>query len=150
MKLRFTKRDGKYDALAIDRDDGTTETIACPKQGIIPHDMVHYAVESVLGHSGFLSLLEQGQAARAAFGAASEEAVERLVETFQAEMWGGRVPAADLLATYSHACDVRGHDALPVSLAAIDAIRARLDMLTARWSALPVNDVMILEFDRPS
>ncbi|WP_225883427.1 hypothetical protein [Sphingomonas aliaeris] len=56
IKLQFTKRDGKYDALVIERDDGTTESIACPKQGIIPHDMVHYAVESVLHHSGFLSL----------------------------------------------------------------------------------------------
>ena len=40
---------------------------------------------------------------RAATGADSEEAIGRLVETFEAEMWGGQVPVVDLIATYEHA-----------------------------------------------
>lgn len=32
--------------MEIARGDGAIERIDCPKQGIIPHDMVHYAVES--------------------------------------------------------------------------------------------------------
>src|SRR6185369_2736197 len=100
MRLTFTKRDGKYDDLSIERSDGLRETIRCPKQGIIPHDMVHYAVERTLAHGGFLGLVADGQAAVfATAGGDSEEAIERLVESFQAEMWGGRVPAEDLLAT---------------------------------------------------
>ena len=39
MRLTFTKRDGKYDDLLIERPDAAPETIKNPKQGIIPHDM---------------------------------------------------------------------------------------------------------------
>jgi len=146
MRLTFTKRGGKHDELLIERQGRPPETIACPKQGIIPHDMVHYAVESILAHQGFLSLVAEGQAAGfATTGGASEEAIERLVETFQAEMWGGRVPAADLLETYEHACDARGHAAVPVSPANVDAICARLDELSAEWAAVPVNGTLTLE-----
>jgi hypothetical protein len=55
MRLTFTKRDGKYDDLTAGRSDGRTTTIQCPKQGIIPHDMVHFAVESTLARRGFFA-----------------------------------------------------------------------------------------------
>src|SRR6476620_11656130 len=97
MRLIFTKRDGKYDDLVIERAGR-------------PHDMIHYAVESTLARSGFLSLVAQGQAAAfATEGSDPEKAIERLVENFQAEMWGGRVAAEDLIASYEHACDAHGH-----------------------------------------
>ena len=145
MRLTFTKGAGKYDALVVAREGRADERIECPKQGIIPHDMVHYAVESVVGH-GFLGLVADG--APAAFttsGGAEEEAVERLVECFQAEMWGGRVPAGELLQAYEHACGARGHAAMPVSEAEVDAIRATLDALGVQWAAVPVHGSLVLE-----
>jgi hypothetical protein len=146
MRLTFTKGDGKYDVLAVEREGAAAETIRCPKQGIIPHDMVHYAVESMLAHRGFLGLVAEGEsAAYTTLGGESEEAIERLVETFQAEMWGGRVPAADLLATYEHACGARGHAPVPVSADDVEAVRARLDDLTERWSQVPVGGSLTLE-----
>ena len=147
MRLTFTKRDGKYDDLVIEREGRAAEMIHCPKQGIIPHDMVHYAVESVLAHRGFLGLVAGGEAA--AFetqGGDSEEAIERLVESFQAEMWGARVPAADLLVAYEIACEARGHAAAPVSPEDIEGVRAKLDELTAQWQAVPVNGSLTVEF----
>ena len=146
MRLTFTKRGGKYDHLLIDRPGQSSETISCPKQGIIPHDMVHYAVESTLAQRGFLSLVADGQSA--VFGTSggdSEEAIERLVENFQAEMWGGRVSADELLASYEHACAARGHSAVPVTVADVQAIRSSLDDLTARWTALQLNASLTLE-----
>jgi hypothetical protein len=146
MQLTFTKRSGKHDDLAIDRDDRDRETLSCPKQGIIPHDMVHYAVESSLSHRGFLGLVADGQAAAfATMGGDNEEAIERLVEVFQAEMWGGRVSAVDLIATYEQACGDRGHAAVPITPAEVDAIRTRLDQLTTDWSAVPINGALTLE-----
>jgi hypothetical protein len=148
MRLIFTKRGGKHDELVIERDDRDPETLSCPKQGIIPHDMVHYAVESSLSHRGFLGLVADGQAAAfATAGGDSEEAIERLVEVFQAEMWGGRVAATDLLATYEQACGDRGHAAVPISPADVDAIRIRLDQLTADWSAVPLNESLTLDME---
>ena len=145
MRLTFTKGAGKYDALLVECEGRAGERIECPKQGIIPHDMVHYAVESVVGH-GFLGMVADG--APAAFttsGGAEEEAVERLVECFQAEMWGGRVPAAELLAAYQHACAARGHAAMPEIEAEVGAIRARLDELGEQWAAVPVHGSLSLE-----
>ncbi|WP_315763572.1 hypothetical protein [Sphingomonas sp. Y38-1Y] len=146
MQLTFTKRAGKYDELTLVREGGATETIACPKQGIVPHDMVHYAVETVLAQRGFLSMVKDGSPADfSAQGGEGEEAVERLVETFQAELWGGRVPASEMIATYEHACHARDHAVAAVTEHDIEAIRARLDTLSERWTALPVNDAMTLE-----
>jgi hypothetical protein len=146
MRLIFTKRGGKHDDLAIERDGRERETLSCPKQGIIPHDMVHFAVESALSHRGFLGLVADGQpAAFATTGGDAEEAIERLVEVFQAEMWGGRVAAADLLATYEQACGDRGHPSVPISPVDVEAIRTRLDQLTADWSAVPLNGSLTLE-----
>ena len=145
MELIFVKRNGKFDDLTIVRDAGGRETISCPKQGIIPHDMVHYAVESVLAHRGFLSLVKDGKAAEfGTEGGDSEEAIERLVEVFQAELWGGRVPAADLVATYEHACEARGHSVAAISHADVEAIRNRLNELSRQWSAVAVIEALKL------
>ena len=147
MRLTFTKRDGKYDDLLIERPDSAPETIKNPKQGIIPHDMVHYAVESTLAHRGFLGMVAEGDAAVfATQGGESEEAIERLVESFQAEMWGGRVPAADLLATYAIACEARGHPKAPVTEEDVEGVRAKLDELTDKWAEVPVNGSLTVEF----
>ena len=146
MLLTFTKRGGKHDDLVIDRPGRPPERISCPKQGIIPHDMVHYAVESTLAHRGFLGLVaDGGEAGFRTTGGDSEEAIERLVETFQAEMWGGRVPSGELLATYEHACAAREHPAVPVSSEDVEAIRARLDELSVQWGALAVNESLSVE-----
>ncbi|WBH15048.1 hypothetical protein [Sphingomonas radiodurans] len=147
MQLTFTKRAGKYDDLLIERDGHAPETIACPKQGIIPHDMVHFAVESALGHRGFLSHVADGAApAFGLTGGATEEAVERLVETFQAELWGGRVDPAALIATYEHACGARGHAIAPITPDDVAAIRARLDTLGRDWAQVPVGGALALRF----
>ncbi|WP_019515215.1 hypothetical protein [Sphingomonas sp. Mn802worker] len=147
MDLIFVKRSGKFDDLTIIRENGEPEAISCPKQGIIPHDMVHYAAESVLAHRGFLSLVNEGRSAEfGTKGGDSEEAIERLVEALQAEMWGGRVPAADLIATYELACAVRGHTVAPISEADVDAIRQRLDDLSRQWSAVRVNEALKVRF----
>jgi len=146
VQLTFTKRSGKHDDLVIARQGHSLETIRCPKQRIIPHDMVHYAVESTLTHRGFLGMVADGAAAKfTTTGGLTEEAIERLVEVFQAEMWGGRVPSAEFLATYEHACDARGHAAVSVSPDDVEAIRARLDELSERWAALDVNASLSLE-----
>ncbi|USI73559.1 hypothetical protein [Sphingomonas morindae] len=147
MRLTFTKGTGKYDDLRIEHESGPAETIACPKQGIIPHDMIHYAVESTLTHRGFLSLVADGSPASfATAGEDTENAIERLVETLQAEMWGGLVPVANLIATYEHACAASGHRIVPVSAHDVEAIRGRIDQLSAEWEKIPVRGSLTLSF----
>jgi hypothetical protein len=146
MQLIFTKRAGKMDELVAIRPDGSRERIDCPKQGMIPHEMVHYAVESVLAARGFLSKLgEEGP--RAMSREAAAEAIERLVETMQAAVWSGGAAGEEILALYMLGCEARGHAALPVGADQVEAIRAEMDALAARWNALGVGESLTLAFE---
>jgi len=146
MQLVFTKRAGKMDELVAIRPDGSRERIDCPKQGMIPHEMVHYAVESVLASRGFLSKLGD-EGPRAMSREAAAEAIERLVETMQAAVWSGGAGAEEIVALYELGCEARGHAALPIGAEQLDAIRAEMNALAARWNALSVGESLTLAFE---
>lgn len=149
MILTFTKGTGKTDWLDIVRVHGSAAPrIDCPKQRIIPHDMVHYAVESVMAARGFLGgVAEGGGSGFAAGGDAAAEAIERLVETIQAEAWSGPAATVEVIDLYHVACQARGHAAVPVDAAAVEAIRARMAELDAEWRKVPVGGAMTLAFE---
>lgn len=150
MKLVFTRRSGKADLLEITRADGSTAEVDCPKQGMIPHDMVHYAVERTLHADGFLGRVAQGAGLGFADGIAdSAEPIERLVEAMQADTWSnaGASDVEELIGLYRLSCEARGHAALPVTPAHIAAIRADMADLAARWGALPVGGSLTLQLD---
>lgn len=146
MRLVFTKLPGKYDRLDLERADGSRGTINCPKQGMIPHDMVHWAVETVLDEAdGFLGRVAAGAAAAFTLKSGEAgEAIERIVETVQAECWSGPVPTDQFLDIYAHACGARGHAVLPIEAAQVEAIRARIAELTAQWDAVPLHGALVL------
>ncbi len=150
MRLIFTRLPAKMDLLTIIRADGSTSRIDCPKQGMIPHDMVHYAVEKHVMSDGFLKRVAAGAGLGFADGQAeSAEPVERLVETMQADTWsnGGTSDVDELIALYRLGCEARGHAVLPVDADDIAAIRAEMADLAARWAAVPVHGT--LELDLP-
>lgn len=147
MQLTFTKGSGKFDRLDIVTDAGPQPPIDCPKQGIIPHDMVHFAVESEVATLGFLGGIAAGGDSSFTAGADNphHRAVERLVETVQAEAWsGGPVPNAEFIALYRVTCEAREDKPLALNAATIAAIRARIADLTTRWSAVPVGGSLVL------
>lgn len=147
IHITFTKGPGKHDRMTVGRDDGREETIDCPKQGIIPHDMVHHAVEHHLGKSGFLARVRNGEEASFRMRPDDEsDGVERLVEVFQGDAWSGwsTVPE-DMIALYRLTCEARGCTMLPVSPADIEAIRSRIRELQGDWQALAVGESIRLE-----
>ena len=147
MRLTFTKGRGKYDRLDIVTDAGPQPAIECPKQGIIPHDMVHFVVEAEVATCGFLGGIAAGGDSGFAAGADNphHRAVERLVETVQAEAWAGApTPDADFIALYIVTCEARGDVPLDLDATMLAAIRARLAELTARWQAVPVDGKLVL------
>jgi hypothetical protein len=146
MRLIFTKGAGKCDRLRMIRPDGGVEEIDCPKQRIIPHDMMHFAVEAALHARGFLTRVKDGEGADLRMAPSGEsDAVERLVEALQGDAWsGGDAPAAEVLSLYAVTCEARGCAPLAVSPADIDAIRARMADLQSRWEAVPVGGTLEL------
>jgi hypothetical protein len=147
MQLTFTKGSGKFDRLDIVTDAGPQPPINCPKQGIIPHDMVHFAVESEVATLGFLGGIAAGGDSGFTAGADNphHRAVERLVETVQAEAWsGGPVPDDDFIALYRVTCAARSDTPLALDSATIAAIRVRIADLTARWAGVPIGGTLVL------
>ena len=58
MRLIAEKRSSrdKYDVLRFVRNNGSATDALMPRQGILPHDLIHYVVESALPlRHGFLS-----------------------------------------------------------------------------------------------
>ncbi|MFT4179383.1 MAG: hypothetical protein QM612_07960 [Thermomonas sp.] len=148
MQLVFVKGSGKHDRMDVIRDGLLAESIDCPKQGIIPHDMVHYAVESTLHKRGFISRVLDGEAASFQMGAESEsDGVERLVEVFQADGWSGwSSKALDMLDLYQVTCNARQCEPLAVQASDIEAIRNRILGLTAQWQHVQVGGTLALHF----
>lgn len=138
MDLLFTKGSGKYDTMTLLRPDGSTAQVPCPKQGIIPHDMVHFAVERSLQRRGFLQRVKDGEAADFRMAPEAEsDAIERLVEAVQGDAWsGGHATEAEVLAMYRLTCEARGCAALALDA---PAIRDAIAELTRAWQAVPVH-----------
>jgi hypothetical protein len=147
MQLIFTKGAGKFDRLAIVTAAGPQPVIDCPKQGIIPHDMVHFAVEAEVATIGFLGGIAQGgdSGFRAGADNPHHRSVERLVETMQAEAWsGGPVSYAEFLSLYHVTCEARGDTPLDLSSVTLAAIRGRLAALDREWRAVPIGGSLVL------
>ena len=148
MQLIFTKGSGKHDKMEVIRAGSLAESIDCPKQGIIPHDMVHYVVESMLHKKGFLGRLLNGETASFQMLAESEsDGVERLVEVFQADGWSGwNSSPLDMLDLYQVTCKARQCAPLAVDADDIDAVRNKILELTEQWQSISVGKSLTLQF----
>lgn len=129
-----------------------------PHKGPVPHDAVHYFVERAFGlDQGFWGLVASGlapddlQALAIAGGhpSASRAAVpdagivqllqaERLVEVFEADLWGGGQGAeADLLALAEVACTT-SHVPLPaVPAGSVRRVQSDLQAFATAWADVP-------------
>ncbi len=150
MQLIFSKRSGKYDKMEVFRDGVLVESIECPKQGIIPHDMVHYIVEHTLHKRGFVGRVLAGEAVSFRMEAESEsDGVERLVEVFQADGWSGWTSSpTDMLDLYQVTCSARQCEPLALQADDIDAVRKRILEITEQWQSIPVGKSLALSFER--
>lgn len=148
MRFLFEKlREGKYDRLRIERG-GTVEEIACPKIGGIPHDMVHFAVESVMEAKGFMRRVANGEALSFNMAPVVEaDQMERLVEVMQADAISGFPPAAEMIDMYRVTCDARGVAPYPLTEADIAALREEMERLGKLWAAVPLGGTLALEFE---
>ncbi len=147
MEFVFEKlKTGKYDRLRVIRD-GKVEEIPCPKIGGIPHDMVHFAVENVMGRDGFMRRVAKGEAAAFTMTANIEsDQMERLVEVMQADAISGYPSAAEMIDMYRVTCDARGVTPFPIVESDIAALRAEMARLDALWRKIEPGETLTLRF----
>jgi hypothetical protein len=153
MKLIAAKlaASAKADRLQYRRDDGTTCENAMPRQGILPHDLIHYIVESQLGlANGFLSLVARGADASFAMQTTHDAnnrdierqaiQVEAVVEALQTQLWNGAFDPEAFAYGVQTASHARGVE--PASLDPAQAeslVYAPAIELHRQWSALPTH-----------
>lgn len=160
MKLiaRKSAPQDKYDRLRCIREDGSTAEVDMPRQGTLPHDLVHAVIESRLGfQNGFIGLVAKG--ADAAFtGKAFHEYIdpirhaevaqaESVVESLQAQLWSGRFDPDAFDYGVRTACVMRGVE-MP-DFSGIDPESDLFDTVAAMaavWAAIPAHSEWPLVF----
>lgn len=150
MHIRFKKCSGRYDAMTCDRLDGSSIRCPMPKQGILPHDVVHFVVEDTLDlRQGFYGLIAAGinfPTGEPPWNADEfdlpdlTEALqaESLVECFQAELWSGSTEHKSFREILQITCAQRKVEAPLLTDNQIEDVRSRLQSFTETWNALPV------------
>ncbi len=166
MRLTFTKGTPKS-RLHIQRAPGDDLYTEFGQKGPFPHDLMHYAVERAFGFSrGFWGLIESDMTpdAVATFAAAHGHAsaakaktpdpsivellqAERLVECFEAELWGGPAAIEDLQSVADAGFSASLVPSVRLDGAVVAALRDDIAVLNARWQAL--NPGQTLSVDWP-
>jgi hypothetical protein len=166
MRITITKGE-RADRIDVRRTDGSEVSTTFPHKGPIPHDAVHFHVESELGIGhGFWGMVASGrhpediaEIAKAAGHASAKRAsvpeaaivgivqAERAVECFEADLWGGSQGDAETLRGVAAAgCAQSLVPPIAITDAAIARIRKQLSELRSRWAATPPGESIVLEW----
>lgn len=159
MKLiaRKLESGGKYDRLRVLRDDGSETGCEMPRQGVLPHDLVHAVVESYLHlNDGFLGLVAKGADIAFAeknfrdyidpvrhFEVAQAESV---VEGLQTQLWQGVFDFSAFIAGVQGACAMRGVAVPTISEADGQAMFDTALRLNEQWRQVPAKAEFTLTF----
>ncbi len=148
----------REDGLELTRADGSRVSSSFPHKGPVPHDGVHFHVEQGLGlKRGFWGMVAEGRdpgeigalAAAAGHRSASRceppdpqfiEIIqaERLVESFEADLWDAGGTAEDIMAMAASGCAMSHVPAPVMDLRQVEEVRSRLRMLMEEWTAAPI------------
>jgi hypothetical protein len=163
MRITITK-EANGDRIHIVRADGSQAVTHFPRKGPTPHDAVHYYVERDGGlKRAFWGLVAGGMEsegiqdmAKAGGHASAKRAdvpddsliellqAERLVECFEATLWGGQL---DLLSFRSETACESSHVPMPeMSDGTIANIHAEVVALATRWGAASPGETLVLDW----
>ncbi|WP_229507185.1 hypothetical protein [Pseudoduganella rivuli] len=148
----------KYDFLRFVRNNGSTSAAQMPRQGILPHDLIHFVVESALPlRHGFLSQVARGADAEYvvrqvhSYDQATVDIeaaqVEAIVEGLQTQLWAGDFDNETFMAAAEAACAARGKPAYDLS--GIDvrtSLYERALALFRQWQETPFHKSLSLDF----
>ncbi|MFZ9348695.1 MAG: hypothetical protein ACO25T_07780 [Arenimonas sp.] len=159
MKLIARKMEAavKLDRLRVVRDDGSETSCELPRQGVLPHDLVHAVVESHLNlREGFLGLVAKGADIAFAeknfreyidperhFEVAQAESV---VEGLQTQLWQGAFDFTAFIAGVEGACAMRGVVTPKISEADGQAMFDTAVRLNDQWRQVPAKAEFTLAF----
>lgn len=165
MKITIEKGAGA-DVIRVVRSDGSKVSTSFPHKGPVPHDAVHFFVERELGiEEGFWGLVAGGlhpeqvaALAKAAGHASASRAgvpepsivaaiqAERIVECFEADLWGGGADADTFRDAVRAGCEQSCVPAPRLDDQAIARITQRIAEFRDLWVALRPQEKCSLEW----
>ncbi|KDA03839.1 MAG: hypothetical protein V7651_00630 [Hyphomonas oceanitis] len=165
MKIEIVKG-VREDTLTATRDDGSVARCTFPKKGPIPHDAVHFYVERTFGfRRGFWGMVaggvspdDVGAIASAAGHASASKAhmpeeeivellqAERLVECFEAEIWGGPAELETLQDVADAGFAQSFVASVPLDQTRVDTVRSGLSDFSAAWMSLKTGHSLTLDW----
>ena len=154
--VRFTKNapSAANDTFTCVFSDGSTQSAAMARHGVLPHEAFHFVVERTLNwHDAFFGKISQGQTIDAVtakvHGPNSDRAAniqalqsESLIECLEAEQWGGSVDPATFAYTLIATCRRRGVPPPDVTAEELTGVRTALREFGAAWRPLAVGGVL--------
>lgn len=132
------KSPGEEDTVTI-LHGGRVRVFKAWNQAVLPHELVHYAVEAALGMRGFVRLVAAGADPDEIGKTRDPEALlaEGLTNAFQYEIWGlMEVSNACVLERVNEGAERGRIPRLEIEEARLDAVRELLGDLSRRWAAL--------------
>ena len=157
--LKFKKENRKTDQLEFWVDGEKLVQLQNPKQGILPHDMVHYVVEMCFPFEGFIKLVfdghEPGKVMEVLSGFAPKISreysqaswiTESLVESLQAALWSNNMTFDGFKYLYNKACEARKISAAPIEETDFNKCTSLVEKLVSNWSDLKAGETIELKF----
>lgn len=156
MLVRFIKRapaDGA-DALSCVFSDGSTLNGTMARQGVLPHEAIHFIVERTLGwHDGFFGHVARGASLEAVTAKLHDPNIDRLkniqalqseslVDCLQSEQWGGAIDPATFAHNLIMACRRHGVSPPDITAEEMSAVRTALREFGAAWRPLAVGGTL--------
>jgi hypothetical protein len=165
MTIKFAKHANRPSTMSCVRDDGSATWFTASAANAdysVSHDLLHYAVEAVLGYTtAFYGLVAAGRDLND-FGSTdgvtddrsySREAIdaERLVGLIQSLTAGGSSPEFGALAdVWENSAKTEDDRVVPVTEAQLAEICLVWGRLVHHWQTIPVGGAMELSFPKPA
>lgn len=151
MLVRFTKNRtaAGADAYSCTRPNGTTTRAEMTRQGTLPHEAIHFVVESTLGwHDAFFGRIARGASAAETTeklhslpksGRTDPQAqqAEALVACLGKEQWAGPTDPAAFAEHLVQECRRRGVPPPDITADEVERVRTALREFGAQWRPLP-------------
>lgn len=157
MNVKITKGTDR-DHIEILRRNGSVTNTTFPKKGLIPHDAIHLIVERELQFkTAFWGRVfdsaeprEVSALSKAGGHASSSRAgipdpgivellqAERIVECFEAELWGGSTDSDTFRCVLNAACSQSKTDCPTLTDKNLERIRTDLQQFMARWQSTAI------------
>ena len=160
-KIAFTRGKAKTDHLVFKAADDVVVELDNPKQGILPHDMIHLAVERSFPFKGFLSLVFEGhdpsQTLEVIHGIApklvepypvSSWVTESLVESIQACLWSKTEDFDEFRYVFDKACEARNIRTTKIDREDFKNCLQLIKRWSHDWEQISVGEKLVLPFEQ--